>query len=76
MGAEIETFDDGFAISGKQELQGATLDPAGDHRIAMAAAIAALTARGDSIVQNAECTGVSYPAFFSTLRSLGATVQG
>jgi 3-phosphoshikimate 1-carboxyvinyltransferase len=75
MGAEIETFHDGFAVSGRQTLRGATIDPAGDHRIAMAGAIAALVARGDSLVQHAECVGVSYPGFFSTLASLGATVQ-
>jgi 3-phosphoshikimate 1-carboxyvinyltransferase len=75
MGAEIETFDDGFAVQGKQTLRGATIDSAGDHRIAMAGAIAALIARGETILQNAECVGVSYPSFFSTLGSLGASVQ-
>lgn len=71
MGAEIETFDDGFAIQGPQQLNGAQIDPCGDHRIAMASSVAALCARGDTVIRDAECAGVSYPTFFSTLRSLG-----
>jgi 3-phosphoshikimate 1-carboxyvinyltransferase len=71
MGADIETFDDGFAITGPQLLRGATIDAGVDHRIIMAAAIAALRARGQTTIQNAQWVGVSYPSFFSTLRMLG-----
>ena len=75
MGASIDTFDDGFSICGPQALRGASIDPCGDHRIAMSASIAALTARGETTIRDAECVGVSYPAFFSTLRMLGGNVQ-
>jgi 3-phosphoshikimate 1-carboxyvinyltransferase len=70
MGAQIETFDDGFAIEGAQPLHGALIDPQGDHRIAMAAAVASLCARGTTTIFDAECVGVSYPSFFGVMRSL------
>jgi 3-phosphoshikimate 1-carboxyvinyltransferase len=75
IGAQIETFDDGFVISGRQELRGGTVDPCGDHRIAMAASIAALCASGETVIRDAECVGVSYPSFFATLRSLGGQTR-
>lgn len=75
MGAQVETFDDGFAIAGPQSLHGALVDPCGDHRIAMAAAIAALNARGQTQIRDAQCVGVSYPGFFTTLLELGGEVQ-
>jgi len=46
------------------------VDPHGDHRIAMALAVAALGAAGESSIQNAECVSVSFPAFFTTLERL------
>lgn len=70
MGAQIETFDDGFAVDGPQPLRGAIVDPRGDHRIAMAGAVAALAARGTTTILDAECAGVSYPSFFRTLVTL------
>lgn len=75
MGAHVETFDDGFAIEGAQTLRGATVDPRGDHRIAMASAVAALAANGTTTILGAECVGVSYPAFFGVLRTLTEAVQ-
>lgn len=75
MRARIETFDDGFAIEGPQTLHGAVIDPSGDHRIAMAAAIAALGARGQTQIRDAQCAGVSYPGFFATLHELGGEAQ-
>jgi 3-phosphoshikimate 1-carboxyvinyltransferase len=69
MGAQIETFEDGFAIEGAQPLRGALIEPQGDHRIAMAAAVASLVARGTTTIFDAECVGVSYPSFFRTLRA-------
>ncbi|HKU66319.1 MAG TPA: 3-phosphoshikimate 1-carboxyvinyltransferase [Candidatus Baltobacteraceae bacterium] len=69
MGARVETFDDGFAIEGPQPLRGALVDPQDDHRIAMAAAVASLAARGTTTIFDAECVGVSYPSFFSTLQT-------
>lgn len=70
MGAHVEIFDDGFAIEGPQALRGAVIDPRGDHRIAMAGAVAALAARGSTTILDAECVGVSYPSFFATLREV------
>jgi 3-phosphoshikimate 1-carboxyvinyltransferase len=66
MGAEIEEFDDGFRVE-KSRLSGSTLNSFGDHRIAMAFAVAALLAEGESEIVNAECAAVSYPAFYETL---------
>jgi 3-phosphoshikimate 1-carboxyvinyltransferase len=51
-------------------LHGATIDPRGDHRIAMALAVAALGAEGKTTIRDAECVGVSFPEFFSTLERL------
>ena len=70
MGAQVEVFEDGFAIEGPQQLHGALIDPQGDHRIAMAAAVASLAARGATTIFDAECVGVSYPSFWRTLTSL------
>jgi 3-phosphoshikimate 1-carboxyvinyltransferase len=51
-------------------LRGAEIDPHGDHRMAMAFAIAALGAEGETVICDAECAGVSYPEFFPTLDRL------
>ena len=67
MGAKINTFSDGFVIDGVDKLQGATLESGGDHRIAMACAVAALRAVGETTVKDSECVSVSYPAFFGEL---------
>lgn len=70
MGAEVEEFEDGLAVLGPTQLRGAMLDSYGDHRIAMAFAVAALTASGDSEIAGAECVSVSFPDFFTLLESL------
>lgn len=70
MGAQVEERDDGLKIPGGQTLHGAELESFGDHRIAMAFSIAALRARGDTLIRGSECAAISYPAFFSTLESL------
>ena len=70
MGAEVQEFEDGLAVNGRTQLRGAMLDSYGDHRIAMAFAVAALTAAGDSEIAGAECVGVSLPDFFTLLESL------
>jgi 3-phosphoshikimate 1-carboxyvinyltransferase len=74
LGAEIETYDDGFAIPGSQKLRGGFVQPHGDHRIAMAASIAALIAEGECSLDDPGCASVSYPAFYSTLAQLGGKV--
>jgi 3-phosphoshikimate 1-carboxyvinyltransferase len=72
MGLAIETTPDGFRVPGGQSFHPAELDSAGDHRIAMAFAVAALAADGPSAIENAECAGVSFPEFFQTLREIAA----
>jgi 3-phosphoshikimate 1-carboxyvinyltransferase len=70
MGAEVEQTKDGWRIPGGQQLHGAEIESHDDHRIAMAFAIAALKATGDSLIHNAECVAISYPAFFDDLEKL------
>jgi 3-phosphoshikimate 1-carboxyvinyltransferase len=70
MGVAIETAPDGFRIPGGQKFRAAALDSAGDHRIAMAFAVAALAADGPCTIGGAESAGVSFPEFFSTLQGI------
>jgi len=70
MGATVEEHDDGLSVPGGQKLHGADLDSFGDHRIAMAFAIAALRAEGETRIRGAEAAVISFPAFFETLESL------
>ena len=70
MGANVEEHEDGLKIPGQQNLRGAELESFGDHRIAMAFAVAALRAQGESLIRGAEAAAVSYPAFFPTLEGL------
>ncbi|HUI70378.1 MAG TPA: 3-phosphoshikimate 1-carboxyvinyltransferase [Spirochaetia bacterium] len=74
LGGEISVFDDGFAIEGPQELRAGTIDPRGDHRIAMSAAIAAAGVPGGVLVQGFECAAVSYPDFARDFSGLGGEV--
>jgi 3-phosphoshikimate 1-carboxyvinyltransferase len=74
MGAEITMKGDGFVIRGPCTMHGATVDPHNDHRIAMACAVAALGAVGETKIQNSKCVDKSYPRFFDDLRSLGANI--
>lgn len=66
MNARVEEFPDGFRVS-RSRLTGATIDSFGDHRIAMAFAIAGLFADGETEIGGAECADVSFPGFFDTL---------
>jgi 3-phosphoshikimate 1-carboxyvinyltransferase len=71
MGAEVEEFDDGLRVSGPTRLRGARLQSFGDHRIAMAFAVAALTAEGETEIEGAEeCVRISFPEFFPMLESV------
>jgi len=70
MGVKMEAAPDGFHIAGRQTFHAAEVDSEGDHRIAMAFAIAALAADGPSVIQGAEAAAVSFPEFFSTLRQI------
>jgi 3-phosphoshikimate 1-carboxyvinyltransferase len=70
MGAQVEQTADGWRIPGGQKLHGAEIESFGDHRIAMAFAIAALRAEGDTLIHNSECVAISYPSFFADLEKL------
>src|SRR3984885_2728110 len=72
MGAAVEEFPDGLRVEGRSagHLRGAKVDPAGDHRIAMALSIVALGAQGDTVIRDADYVSVSYPEFFKTLECL------
>lgn len=69
MGARVEEYPDGLRVGGRDagRLRGAKIDPRGDHRMAMAFAVAALGAEGDSVIEDSECVGISYPDFFEVL---------
>ncbi len=72
MGARVEEFPDGLRVEGRSagKLRGAKVEPGGDHRIAMALAIAALGAQGDTVIRRADCVAVSFPEFFVILERL------
>jgi 3-phosphoshikimate 1-carboxyvinyltransferase len=70
MGAQVEERDDGLKISGGQVLHGAEIDSFGDHRIAMAFAVAALRAQSETLIRGSDAAAISYPAFFSTLEDV------
>lgn len=74
MGGVIEEFDDGMEIEGGHRLKGAEVDSFGDHRIAMAFAIAGLFAEGETVVRNTECVNTSYPGFERQLSAAGRGV--
>lgn len=69
MGATVEEVPDGLRIAGRSagRLRGAEINPQGDHRIAMAFAIAALGADGQTIIRDSQCAAVSFPGFFDQL---------
>lgn len=72
MGADAEEYPDGFRIVGAHPLRGGTVEAHGDHRLAMAFAVAALSATGPTLVRGADAVSVSYPGFFDTLEQLRA----
>jgi 3-phosphoshikimate 1-carboxyvinyltransferase len=72
MGAQVEELPDGLRIPGGQKLHGAEVDSFGDHRIAMAFAVAALRASGESIIRRPGAAIISFPEFFTTLDGLVA----
>lgn len=71
MGVNIQEYEDGVAIEGPAALKAsAQLQSYGDHRIAMALSIAAISAEGESVINGTEAVGISYPKFFDTLETL------
>jgi len=72
MGADITTLDDGWEIRGPSRLEGARVRSHGDHRVAMAFAVAGMLAKGETTIEGAECANISYPGFFDQVDSLTA----
>ncbi len=70
MGADVEEREDGLRVPGRQTLHGAQIDSFGDHRIAMAFAVAALRAEGETTIRRADAAGISCPGFFAALEAL------
>ncbi len=72
MGASVEERPDGLKVEGRRagKLRGAEIEPHGDHRIAMAFAVAGLAAEGNTAIRDADCAGVSFPTFFDELNRL------
>lgn len=72
LGGHVDELEDGFRVVGDRPLSGGTADAAGDHRLAMAFAIAALGAEGPSEIRHADVVDVSYPGFFDILTRISA----
>ncbi|NPV59856.1 MAG: 3-phosphoshikimate 1-carboxyvinyltransferase [Actinobacteria bacterium] len=70
MGGRLEELEDGFVVHGPAKLVGARVDSHGDHRIAMALAVAALCAEGETVISGWECVDISFPGFAELLRTL------
>jgi 3-phosphoshikimate 1-carboxyvinyltransferase len=70
MGAQVETFEDGMAITGPTPLRAARIEANHDHRIAMAFAVAGLIAEGTTEIEGAEAIATSFPTFEAELRRL------
>jgi 3-phosphoshikimate 1-carboxyvinyltransferase len=72
MGATVEERPDGLKVEGRSagKLRGAEIEPRGDHRIAMAFAVAGLAAEGNTVIRDSDCAGVSFPTFFEELNRM------
>lgn len=75
MGAQVDEYEDGLTIEGGNPLEGTKLDSFGDHRIAMAFAIAGLFADGETVITNTECVATSYPGFEEQLQKILTPAQ-
>jgi 3-phosphoshikimate 1-carboxyvinyltransferase len=72
MGAQVEEFPDGLSLSGRQKLHGAEIETSGDHRIAMAFAVAGLVAEGMTVLNEVASVKISFPTFFEVLEKARA----
>jgi len=75
LGAEVEERPDELRIRGVKRLKGSNLTSYGDHRMAMAFAVAGLVAQGETIIDGAESISVSYPSFAEDIRKLGGKME-
>ena len=72
LGAQVEPRPDGLVVTGPSRLRGATVDAHGDHRLAMALAVAGLAAEGETTIQGWEAVATSYPDFEDDLGACGS----
>lgn len=72
LGADADELPDGFHVRARRPLSGGVADAVGDHRLAMAFAVAALGATGPTTILGASAVDISYPGFFEVLGSLTA----
>ena len=70
LGARVDPLPDGFIIQGPTPLHGAVVDSYGDHRLAMALAVAGLIAEGETVIEQSECIDDSFPGFAELIRGL------
>ena len=75
MNVDIELNGDLMTIKGGKEVKGAKVSSRNDHRIAMATAVAALAAKGKTIIRDADAVNKSYPDFFKDLKGVGGKVE-
>ena len=75
LGARIEPLPDGFIVEGPTPLHSAVVDSHGDHRLAMALAVAGLIAKGEVVIENSGCIDDSFPGFVELMRKIGAGVS-
>ncbi len=75
MGADLDELPDGFVVRGPSLLRGAAVQARGDHRVAMMAAVAAMAAKGETVVDGAEAAAVSFPEFASCFRQAGGAID-
>jgi len=70
LGVAVEEFPDGLSVPGGQTIRGGVVDSRGDHRIAMAFAVAGLFAKSPVTIRGASCAAVSFPGFFDLLNQV------
>ncbi|HEY3306022.1 MAG TPA: 3-phosphoshikimate 1-carboxyvinyltransferase [Candidatus Binatia bacterium] len=70
LGVRVEEREDGMTIEGQGRLEGASLGSYGDHRVAMALAVAGLSSRGGVEIDDTACADISFPGFFDLLEGL------
>jgi len=70
MGADVRELEDGWEIRGPRDLEGARVSSRGDHRVAMALAVAGLLASGETTIDDADCVAISYPGFWDDVDRL------
>ena len=71
MGVRVAVNGDDVSVEGSGKLEGASVESHGDHRVAMALAVAGLSARGGIVLSDEECVKVSFPGFFESLGKIG-----